>query len=140
IEEEGDKGWGGIKGRKLEMLCKELHKTLENLAKLQAKMEKSTSTTKEICNLENYHSGNGNCQTPLFHTWPTTYFYEVSLKLSEMYKKEILFKCIIVEELTHAKNQNLILSYLSMWLYQPYAENSRLDVESMLLETGHQAL
>ncbi|XP_027728744.1 LOW QUALITY PROTEIN: cyclin-dependent kinase 2-interacting protein-like [Vombatus ursinus] len=126
--------------QKLEMLCKELHKTLENLAKLQAKMEKSTSTTKEICNLENYHSGNGNCQTPLFHTWPTTYFYEVSLKLSEMYKKEILFKCIIVEELTHAKNQNLILSYLSMWLYQPYAENSRLDVESMLLETGHQAL
>ncbi|XP_068959845.1 cyclin-dependent kinase 2-interacting protein isoform X2 [Petaurus breviceps papuanus] len=58
----------------LEMLCKELHDTLENLAKVQVKMEKLTSTTKGICNLENYHRGNGNYQTPLFHTWPTTYF------------------------------------------------------------------
>ncbi|XP_036606499.1 cyclin-dependent kinase 2-interacting protein [Trichosurus vulpecula] len=124
----------------LEMLCKELHDTLENLAKVQVKMEKLTSTTKGICNLENYHRRNGNDQTPLFHTWPTTYFYEVSHKLSEMYKKEILLKRIIVEELAHATNQDLILSYLSMWLYQPYVENSRLDVESMLLETGHRAL
>ncbi|XP_043837259.1 cyclin-dependent kinase 2-interacting protein [Dromiciops gliroides] len=124
----------------LEMLCKELHDTLENLAKVQVKMEKLTSTTKGICNLENYHRGNGNYQTPLFHTWPTTYFYEVSHKLSEMYKKEILLKRTIVEELAHATNQDLILSYLSMWLYQPYVENSRLDVESMLLETGHRAL
>ncbi|XP_051834295.1 cyclin-dependent kinase 2-interacting protein isoform X1 [Antechinus flavipes] len=123
----------------LEMLCKELHDTLANLAKVQMKMEKLTSTTKGICNLENYHHGNGN-QTPLFHTWPTTYFYEVSHKLSEMYKREILLKRIIVEELAHATNQDLILSYLSMWLYQPYIENSRLDVESMLLETGHRAL
>ncbi|XP_068959848.1 cyclin-dependent kinase 2-interacting protein isoform X3 [Petaurus breviceps papuanus] len=124
----------------LEMLCKELHDTLENLAKVQVKMEKLTSTTKGICNLENYHRGNGNYQTPLFHTWPTTYFYEVSHKLSEMYKKEILLKRIIVEELAHATNQDLILSYLSMWLYQPYIENSRLEVESMLFETGHRAL
>ncbi|XP_074147335.1 cyclin-dependent kinase 2-interacting protein isoform X2 [Sminthopsis crassicaudata] len=58
----------------LEMLCKELHDTLANLAKIQVKMEKLTSTTKGICNLENYHHGNGN-QTPLFHTWPTTYFF-----------------------------------------------------------------
>uniref|UniRef100_A0A4X2LRW3 Uncharacterized protein n=1 Tax=Vombatus ursinus TaxID=29139 RepID=A0A4X2LRW3_VOMUR len=57
-----------------------------------------------------------------------------------MYKKEILLKHIIVEELTHATNQDLILSYLSMWLYQAYVENSRFDVENMLLETGHQAL
>ncbi|XP_044520557.1 cyclin-dependent kinase 2-interacting protein [Gracilinanus agilis] len=124
----------------LEMLCKELHDTLENLAKIQMKMEKLTSTTKGICNLENYHRGNGNDQTPLFHTWPTTYFYKVSHKLSEMYKKEILLKRTIVEELAHATNQDLILSYLSMWLYQPYVENSKLDVESMLLETGHRAL
>ncbi|XP_074069253.1 cyclin-dependent kinase 2-interacting protein isoform X2 [Macrotis lagotis] len=124
----------------LEMLCKELHDTLENLAMIQMKMEKLTSTSKGICNLENYHRGNGNYQTPLFHTWPTAYFYEVSHKLSEMYKKEILLKRIIVEELAHTTNQDLILSYLSMWLYQPYVENSRLDVESMLLETGHRAL
>ncbi|XP_056667209.1 cyclin-dependent kinase 2-interacting protein isoform X3 [Monodelphis domestica] len=61
----------------LEMLCKELHDTLENLAKIQMKMEKLTSTTKGICNLENYHRGNANDQTPLFHTWPTTYFSAV---------------------------------------------------------------
>ncbi|XP_065449712.1 cyclin-dependent kinase 2-interacting protein isoform X3 [Chrysemys picta bellii] len=122
----------------LEMFCAELLGTLENMAKIQLKMEKLCSTTKGICDLETYHYKNGDCRTPLFHTWPTAYFYEVSFKLAEMYKKEIQLKQTIVQEIAHTADQDLMMVYLSSWLYQPYIENSsKLLLESMLLETGH---
>lgn len=66
---------------------------------------------------------------------------EVSRKLCDMYQKELLLKRMITEELAHAADHDLILSYLSMWLHQPYVEtNSTMLLESMLLETGHRAL
>lgn len=42
--------------------------------KIQLKMEKLSSTTKGICDLEKFHHGAGSCTAPLFHTWPTAYF------------------------------------------------------------------
>lgn len=58
-----------------------------------------------------------------------------------MYQKELLLKRTVTEELAHAVDHDLTLSYLSMWLHQPYVEtNSTLLLESMLLETGHRAL
>uniref|UniRef100_A0A669PBM6 Cyclin dependent kinase 2 interacting protein n=1 Tax=Phasianus colchicus TaxID=9054 RepID=A0A669PBM6_PHACC len=106
--------------------------------KIQLKMEKLSSTTKGICDLEKFHHGAGSCTAPLFHTWPTAYFYEVSLKLSEMYKKELQLKQTIVQEIAHSANQDLMMVYLSSWLYQPYLDNSsKLLLEAMLLETGH---
>ncbi|XP_003799372.1 cyclin-dependent kinase 2-interacting protein isoform X1 [Otolemur garnettii] len=125
----------------LETLCEELQATLNALTKIQVKMEKLSSTTKGICELENYHYGEETKRPLLFHTWPTTHFYEVSQKLSDMYRKELLLKQTVVEELAHSSDHDLILSYLSMWLYQPYLESdSKLHLESMLLETGHRAL
>lgn len=63
---------------------------------------------------------------------------EVSLKLSEMYKKELQLKKTIVEEIAHSADQDLMMVYLSSWLYQPYIDNSsKLLLEAMLLETGH---
>uniref|UniRef100_A0A8C0ZF85 Cyclin dependent kinase 2 interacting protein n=1 Tax=Cyanistes caeruleus TaxID=156563 RepID=A0A8C0ZF85_CYACU len=106
--------------------------------KIQLKMEKLTSTTKAICDLETFHHGAGNCMAPFFHTWPTPHFYEVSLKLSEMYKKELQLKQTIVQDIAHSADQDLMMVYLSSWLYQPYIENSSmLLLEAMLLETGH---
>ncbi|XP_012502510.1 PREDICTED: cyclin-dependent kinase 2-interacting protein [Propithecus coquereli] len=111
------------------------------LTKIQVKMEKLSSTTKGICELENYHHGEESKRPPLFHTWPTTHFYEVSCKLADMYRKELLLKRTVAEELAHCSDHDLTLSYLSMWLHQPYVESdSTLHLESMLLETGHRAL
>ncbi|GAB0190994.1 cyclin-dependent kinase 2-interacting protein [Grus japonensis] len=122
----------------LDNCCAELLETLKHMTKIQLKMEKLTSTTKAICDLETFHNGAGNCTAPFFHTWPTPYFYEVSLKLSEMYKKELQLKQTIVQEIAHSADQDLMMVYLSSWLYQPYIENSsKLLLEAMLLETGH---
>lgn len=127
--------------KELEMLCEGLQATLDGLTKIQGKMEKLSSTAKGICELENYHYGEETKRPLLFHTWPTAHFYEVSRELSAMYWKELLLKRTIVEELAHTVDHDLTLSYLSMWLHQPYVESdSKLLLESMLLETGHRAL
>lgn len=125
----------------LEALCEELQAILDGLTKIQMKMEKLSSTTKGICELENYHYREESSRPPLFHTWPTAFFYEVSHRLSEAYRKELLLKHTIGAELAHTADRNLSLTYLSMWLHQPYIESdSKLQLESMLLETGHRAL
>ncbi|XP_057638955.1 cyclin-dependent kinase 2-interacting protein isoform X1 [Chionomys nivalis] len=127
--------------KELEALCEELQVTLDGLTKIQMKMEKLSSTTKGICELENYHYKEESNRPLLFHTWPTTFFYEVSHRLSSAYKKELLLKHTIGAELAHTADRDLILTYLSMWLHQPYIESdSKLQLESMLLETGHRAL
>ncbi|KAM4853617.1 cyclin-dependent kinase 2-interacting protein [Thomomys bottae] len=127
--------------QELESLCKELQVTLDALSKIQVKMEKLTSTTKGICELENYYYGEEHRRPPLFHTWPTAHFYEVSRQLSDMYQKDLLLKHTVAVELPHTIDRDLSLSYLSMWLHQPYVESqSKLLLESMLLETGHRDL
>ncbi|XP_055274566.1 cyclin-dependent kinase 2-interacting protein isoform X3 [Moschus berezovskii] len=60
--------------RELETLCEELQTTLESLTKIQMKMEKLSSTTKGVCELEDYHYGGERGRPPLFHTWPTAHF------------------------------------------------------------------
>uniref|UniRef100_G3SZB1 Cyclin dependent kinase 2 interacting protein n=1 Tax=Loxodonta africana TaxID=9785 RepID=G3SZB1_LOXAF len=139
-DKDEEKSYPGY-NKELEMLCEELQATLDGLTKIQVKMEKLTSTTKGICDLENYHYGEESQRPLLFHTWPTADFYAVSRRLSDMYAKELLLKRTIVEELAHSSDHDLALSYLSMWLHQPYVENSsQLLLEGMLLETGHRAL
>ncbi|XP_029453843.1 cyclin-dependent kinase 2-interacting protein isoform X2 [Rhinatrema bivittatum] len=124
----------------LQQGCTELLHTLEKMEKIQMKMEKLSSTVKGICDLETYLHGSVH-KTILFHTWPVTYFYEISLKMSEMYRQEWLLKETIVQELAHSTDQDLMMVYLSAWLHQPYLEDSiRVLLESMLLETGHRPL
>ncbi|XP_040830975.1 cyclin-dependent kinase 2-interacting protein [Ochotona curzoniae] len=127
--------------KELESLCEDLQAALDGLTKVQMKMEKLSSTTKGICELENYHYGEQSQRPPLFHTWPTAHFYEVCRRLADMYRQELLLKRTVAEELAHTTDRDLSLSYLSMWLHQPYVErDSKLHLESMLLETGHRAL
>ncbi|XP_054423719.1 cyclin-dependent kinase 2-interacting protein isoform X2 [Pteronotus mesoamericanus] len=125
----------------LEALCEELRAVLESLTKIQVKMEKLSSTTKGICELEKYHYGGDSRRPPLFHTWPTAHFYEVARQLCAMYEEELLLKRTIVAELAHTTDRDLALTYLSLWLHQPCVRSdSKLLLESMLLETGHRAL
>lgn len=144
LETESDNAIAGnplTNNQELEMFCTELLDTFENMSKLQLKMERLTSTFKGVCNLQSYHHGEDQHTTPLFHTWPTTHFYDVSLKLSDMYKKELELKQTIVQEIAHTGDQNLMMVYLSAWLYEPYVDNNtKLLLESMLLETGHRPL
>ncbi|XP_070608046.1 cyclin-dependent kinase 2-interacting protein [Erythrolamprus reginae] len=124
----------------LEQFCTELLETFKKLAKIHEKMEKLCSTTKGVCDLEAYHH-TAEPKAPLFHTWPVSHFYDVSLKLLDMYSQELKLKHTIVEEIAHTTDQDLLMVYLSSWLYQPYIDNNNIILlESMLLETGHRQL
>lgn len=66
---------------------------------------------------------------------------DVSSKLYESYKQELALKQTILHELAHTSNADLSMVYLSSWLYQPYIEDcGKLQLESLLLETGHRSL
>ncbi|XP_067847881.1 cyclin-dependent kinase 2-interacting protein isoform X2 [Heptranchias perlo] len=127
--------------KELEECCTELLNIHDKMIKLVLKMEKLCATTKGIYDLETYQYGETGREMPLFHTWPTKYFYENSVQLSEMYKKELQLKSLIVQEIAHTSSCDLMMVQLSAWLYQPYIEEkARLLIESMLLETGHRFL
>lgn len=127
--------------KELEVLCEELQATLDGLTKIHEKMEKLTSTTKGVCELENYHHGLEGTRPPMFNTWPTAHFYTVACTLHDSYMKELLLKRAICEALPHTTNRHLVLSFLSMWLHQPYLESDLvLHLEGLLLETGHRPL
>nr|XP_015205762.1 PREDICTED: cyclin-dependent kinase 2-interacting protein [Lepisosteus oculatus] len=121
--------------------CTELLRILEKMTHLVSKMRKLSSTVKGICALETFHHGDAGRESPLFHTWPTAQFDDVSSKLLESYEQELTLKETIVQEIAHTTDRSLSLVHLSAWLHQPYIEdNTKVLLESMLLETGHRPL
>ncbi|KAJ8289418.1 hypothetical protein GJAV_G00001080 [Gymnothorax javanicus] len=125
----------------LEGKCAALLEILEKMAHLVSKMEKLASSAKGVCDLRQYQQECSGVCEPLFHTWSASHFEEVSSHLLRCYKQELELKEVIVGEIAHTCSAELGLVYLSCWLYQPYLEHScKLQLESMLLETGHRAL
>ncbi|OCT68403.1 cyclin-dependent kinase 2-interacting protein-like [Xenopus laevis] len=125
----------------LDRLCSEVLQTIQNMEKIWTKMEKITATFKGICDLEAYQFPGDISKPTHFHTWPTTLFYEASIKMLNMYKKEMQLKRTIAGDLAHTSDQDLQMVYLSCWLYQPYIDNTiKVLLESMLLETGHRLI
>ncbi|KAL0969725.1 hypothetical protein UPYG_G00231460 [Umbra pygmaea] len=122
----------------LEETCDNLLRVVEKMDHILSKMEKLVSSEQGIINLETFQYGTGGRQIPLFQTWPTSQFAEVSSKLYEAYNQELTLKRAIVQELAHTTNPDLSMVYLSCWLYQPYIDDSvKLLLEGLLLETGH---
>ncbi|XP_032882390.1 cyclin-dependent kinase 2-interacting protein [Amblyraja radiata] len=130
-----------VYNKELDQHCTELLNLHDKMVKLVLKMEKLCTTMKGVNDLDTFHYGETGRQMPLFHTWPTRCFYEISVELLEMYRKELQLKSLIVQEIAHTRSCDLMMVQLSSWLYQPYIEEkARLLVESMLLETGHRVL
>uniref|UniRef100_A0A673X9P6 Cyclin dependent kinase 2 interacting protein n=1 Tax=Salmo trutta TaxID=8032 RepID=A0A673X9P6_SALTR len=124
--------------RELEEECDKLLRVVDKMTRIVSKMEKLVSSEKGIIDLETFQYGTGGRQTPLFQTWPTSQFADVSSELYEAYKQELTLKRAILQELAHTTNPDLSMVYLSCWLYQPYTDDrAKLLLEGLLLETGH---
>ena len=55
-----------------------------------------------------------------------------------MYTKELAVKKAIIEDVAHAKVRNVLMTYTSTWVHQPYIDHgASTTVESLLKETGH---
>ncbi|XP_067098799.1 cyclin-dependent kinase 2-interacting protein [Osmerus mordax] len=127
--------------RELEEECSKLLAVVDRMSRVVSKMEKLVSTGKGVLELEMFQCGAAGRLTPLFLTWPTTLFVEVSAKLYEAYSQELRLKQAILQELAHTSSPDLSMVHLSCWLHQPYLDDSlRLQLEGLLLETGHRTL
>ncbi|KAF7704270.1 cyclin-dependent kinase 2-interacting protein [Silurus meridionalis] len=125
----------------LEEECIKLQNVVERMAHILSKMEKMVSAERGICKLEAFQYGEKGRPTPLFQTWSTQQFVEVSSKLYEVYKQELALKRTILREVAHTANPDLCMVYLSCWLHQPYIQdNTKILLESLLMETGHKAV
>ncbi|KAM9465990.1 cyclin-dependent kinase 2-interacting protein [Clarias gariepinus] len=125
----------------LEDECIKLQDVVDKMAHILSKMEKMVSAEKGICELETFQYGETGRPTPLFQTWTTQQFAEVSSGFYGAYKQELAVKRTILRELAHTTNPDLCMVYVSCWLYQPYIQdNTKLLLESLLMETGHRAL
>ncbi|XP_076833638.1 cyclin-dependent kinase 2-interacting protein isoform X2 [Brachyhypopomus gauderio] len=127
--------------QELQAECTKLQDVVDKMAHILSKMEKIVSAEKGICELEKFQYGAKGRPAPLFLTWSTQQFAEVSSRLYDAYEQELALKRFILRELAHTTNTDLSMVYLSSWLYQPYIEDStKLLLESLLMETGHRAL
>ncbi|XP_017330870.1 cyclin-dependent kinase 2-interacting protein [Ictalurus punctatus] len=125
----------------LEEECIKLQNVVDKMANILSKMEKMVSAEKGICELETFQYGEKGRPTPLFQTWSTRQFAEVSSGLYEAYKQELALKRTILREVAHTTNPDLCMVYLTCWLYQPYIQdNTKLLLESLLMETGFRAV
>ncbi|KAL2098972.1 hypothetical protein ACEWY4_005452 [Coilia grayii] len=122
----------------LEEECTKLQEIVEKMAHIVSKMEKIVSSEKGICDLETFQFGAKGRDCPLFLTWSTSQFVDVSSRLYGCYRQELALKQLILRQLAHTSDPQLSMVYLSAWLYQPYIDDkTKLLLESLLLETGH---
>ncbi|XP_030643290.1 cyclin-dependent kinase 2-interacting protein [Chanos chanos] len=127
--------------QELEEECYKLQDIVNKMDHIVSKMEKMVSSENGICELETFQYGVKGRPAPLFQTWSTPQFAEVSSKLCDSYKQELALKHTILQELAHTANADLSMVYLSAWLYQPYIDDKgKLLLESLLMETGHRPL
>ena len=63
---------------------------------------------------------------------------ETSVKLLDMYKKEIYVKETVLHNIAFATSRHLIMAYLASWLHQPYVDefDKQLLLQSLCKETG----
>lgn len=127
--------------RELEEECAKLEIIVDKMMRVVSKMEKLVSSERGVVELEAFQCRAEGRLPPLFLTWTTTQFAEMSSKLYEAFSRELSLKRAILQELAHTTNSDLSLVYLSCWLHQPYIDHDvKLLLEGLLLETGHRTL
>lgn len=127
--------------RQLEEACGRLVDIVDKMDHIVGKMEHLVTTVEGVVQLELFQFGPQGRTAPLFISWPTARFVEVSRHLFDSYSQELKLKRSILQEVAHWDTSDLSMVLLSCWLYQPYIQSdTRLTLESLLLETGHRPL
>lgn len=66
----------------------------------------------------------------------TVFSVETFESLYRMYAKEFDLKKQLASNVAHASSRETLMFYSAAWLHEPYTD-SKLLLESLLLETGH---
>nr|XP_020477051.1 cyclin-dependent kinase 2-interacting protein isoform X2 [Monopterus albus]XP_020477052.1 cyclin-dependent kinase 2-interacting protein isoform X2 [Monopterus albus] len=121
--------------------CRKLQDIVHKMVVVVMKMERLLTSQRGIQDLEEFQFAPEGRKSPLFHTWNTKQFEELSQVLLDAFSQELKLKQTILQELAHTWTSDLCMVYLSCWLHQPFIPpETRLTLEALLLETGHRPL
>ncbi|XP_039905668.1 cyclin-dependent kinase 2-interacting protein isoform X1 [Simochromis diagramma] len=121
--------------------CLKLQEIVDKMAAVVTKMARLMTSQRGVEDLEAFQFGAEGRKTPLFHSWSTSEFGEISQVLLDSFRQELLLKQTILQEVAHTLTSDLCMVFLSCWLHQPFIPTqSRLRLEALLLETGHRPL
>nr|XP_046269537.1 cyclin-dependent kinase 2-interacting protein isoform X2 [Scatophagus argus] len=121
--------------------CCKLQDVINKMVVVVTKMERLMTSQRGVKDLEEFQFGPEGRKFPLFHSWNTKCFEDLSRALWESFQQELKLKQLILQELAHTASSDLCMVYLSCWLHQPLTPpQTRLTLEALLLETGHRPL
>jgi len=139
-EDSEESGSSSSYPEEMEKFCHNLKKIVDTMEKIVTKFESLTSALKGVCDLELHQNAGHWDSVPLFQTWHTGKFYEVSAELLGMYQKELSLKRTIIQNVAHCTDRDVMMFMTSAWINEPYIETrTNMLVDSMLLETGHKS-
>lgn len=116
----------------------ELELSYHAMEKLVQKMAAITDSLKGCHDLSCFQSGyDSQLGEILFQTWPVSYFHDTSADLLQMYKRELMLKQHIMQNVAHVTDRSTMMLYVACWTHEPYIELRSKDLlEGMLLETN----
>uniref|UniRef100_UPI0037E96076 cyclin-dependent kinase 2-interacting protein n=1 Tax=Semicossyphus pulcher TaxID=241346 RepID=UPI0037E96076 len=121
--------------------CSKLQDVVDKMVVVVTKMERLMTSQRGVQELEEFQFGPEGRKFPLFHSWNTKHFEDLSRVLLDSFRQELKLKQTILQEVAHTATSDLCMVYLSCWLHQPFIPSqTRLSLESLLLETGHRPL
>eukprot|EP00057_Strongylocentrotus_purpuratus_P022077 XP_011676551.1 PREDICTED: cyclin-dependent kinase 2-interacting protein [Strongylocentrotus purpuratus] len=121
----------------LEALCEQLTTIQTSMATLMKKMAAITKHFQGVEKLEQKRRNPNMYASPMFTSWSVDKFVQASQHLQDMYQQELEVKKVIVEDVAHHDDRDIMMMYASTWLHQPYIEDDAVvTLESMLTETG----
>ena len=139
---------------KLQALCHQLVQTIEKIKVVANELLGIAAKFNKLTELASFNSSLGNEKDDVpFNGWPISQFASYAKEISEMFNKELSVKCCIVENVAHVdlgresndvaslseECRDVLMTYSSCWLHQPYINEKSLDIliEGLLFETGH---
>ncbi|CAL9686718.1 unnamed protein product [Knipowitschia caucasica] len=116
--------------------CCKLQEIVKKMSGLVLKLDRLLDSHSGLADLDRFRTQG---QTPpLFHTWTTADFECWARSVRSWFRSELELKTLILQDLAHCDSPDLVLVYLSLWVHEPHLPvRTRLELEGLLLETGH---
>ncbi|KAK7880045.1 hypothetical protein WMY93_033290 [Mugilogobius chulae] len=123
----------------LQSECERLQDTLNRMTRLVLKLDRLLESQSGLLDLDRFRTQGRT--PPLFQTWTTADFESWSSSVRSWFRSELDLKSRILQDLAHCESPDLVLVYLSLWIHESQIPvRTRLDLEGLLLETGHRDL
>ncbi|PNF17813.1 hypothetical protein B7P43_G05806 [Cryptotermes secundus] len=133
--EGGAEGSSQIYPEGLQEQCEQLNEVVQTMNEIVGQLRAVTQQMYSVGKLEKLQNIN---KTPLFLTWSSDRYGQVSEEVYEAYALELRAKNRVKNNIAHCSTKAAIMYHVATWVHQPYIDtNVDLLVESLLHETGH---